>query len=566
MRLFALLIGARVRTMRNRWWRAPEERRRLLGIIILATVFAVGIFAAADWFFSRCLEAEPIGEIVVRRALGMVLLVVFSLLAFSSLIAAFSSLYLADDLKLLVPHPIPPYPLYAARFVDAGVQASWMTIPFSLPIFIAAGRLFGGGPAYYGALAVVELALAVIPTAIGVVVSLLLTVLLSARRARHVLAIAGSVAVGILIFILRTLEPEKLMHPDQGAPLIEALRTMQGLDPPWLPSSWALDALWVHLGWGGHPGTHPVALLLTTSAFAFFAAGWVFRALHPRAFSKAQEGLHRTAAATGGGHRNVDRLVTLHSKGKTDLSLAGSLRTKDRLNFVRDSAQLSQLLILGALVALYVLNFKYIRAVSGSGLVSDMGLHFLNLGLCGFVVLALGARFVFPVVSLEGPAFWLILSSPNTMRSFLAAKVGTWFWPMAVFANLLLLATHWFLGTGWILSALSATTITPMVVGVVGLGVGLGARYPRFDVDDPVAVVTGLGGVLFMVSGAALTVVVALASIWPTLVVVWAVERGRMPHWSGLVAAVACAAVVVVLPVVTACLTLRWGAKSLQQA
>ncbi len=565
MRLFAHLLGAQVVTLRNRWWREAEGRRQLFGMILLATIFAGGIFAGADWFFGRCLEVEPIGEIVVRKALGMVLLVVFSLLTFSSLIAAFSSLYLADDLKLLVPYPIPPYPLYAARFVNTSVQASWMTIPFSLPIFIAAGRLFGGGPAYYGTLVAVDLALAVIPTAIGIVVSLLLTVALSARRAKHVLAIAGSMVVGILIFILRTLEPEKLMHPDQGAPLIEALRTMQGLDPPWLPSSWALDALWAHLGWGGHPGTHPVALLLTTSAVTFFAAGWVFRALHPRAFSKAQEGLHRTAAVTGGGRRNVDRLVAFHSKGKSGLSLAASLRTKDRLSFFRDSAQVSQLLMLGALVALYVLNFKYIRAVSGSGLVSDMGLHFLNLGLCGFVMLALAARFVFPVVSLEGPAFWLILSSPNTMRSFLAAKAETWFWPMAVFANLLLLAAHRFLGTDWILSALSVPTITPMVIGVVGLGVGLGARYPRFDVDNPVAVVTGLGGVLFMISGAALLVVVTLASIWPTLVVVWAVERGRLPHWSGLVAAVACAAVVVVLPVVTARLTVRWGAKSLQQ-
>ncbi len=221
---------------------------------------------------------------------------------------------------------------------------------------------------------------------------------------------------------------------------------MQGLDPPWLPSSWALDALWSHLGWSLGTSTHPVALLLTTAAASFFVTGWVFRSLHPRAFSRAQEGLQRERGARSGGRASLSELVSAGLEDGRRMSFAHGLRWKDRLVFVRDSAQWSQMLILAAIVAIYVLNFKYIRVVAGTGLVSDLGLHFLNLGLCGFVTIALAARFVFPAVSLEGRAFWLVLSSPNSMSAFLRAKVWAWFIPMAVFANLLMVLTHVFVG------------------------------------------------------------------------------------------------------------------------
>jgi ABC-2 type transport system permease protein len=223
------------------------------------------------------------------------------------------------------------------------------------------------------------------------------------------------------------------------------------------------------------------------------------------------------------------------------------------------------MLILGAIVAIYLLNFKYIQVVTGSGLVSDIGLHFLNLALCGFVSVALAARFVFPVVSLEGPAFWLVRSSPNTMLDFLDAKAAIWALWLTVFGNLLMITTHVFLGTDPVLSLMSMVTITPLVVGVVWTGVGLGARYPRFQADSAAAIATGLGGVLFMLTGTAVLAVNVLMATVPTVAVIRVVRRGHDLSPAFTAFAIGCTAVAVGLPLIAGRIAMRIGARHLEK-
>jgi ABC-2 type transport system permease protein len=561
------LLAARWRMTVN----AHRERRawlRAAAVLVLGAAFAGGVWWSSNWFFSQCLTMEPIGQLIVRRALAMTLLTVFSLLSFSALVAAFSTFYLAEDLQLLVARPIPPEALYTARYWETAVTAAWMIVPFSLPVFLSAGRLLGADSAYYLKLIAVYLALAVIPASLGILLSLLLTSVLSAGKARNMFIFAGSLVVGVMIYLLRRLRPEQLMNPDEQAPLIEALQALQGLDPRWLPSSWALDALWPHLGYGIHTESHPVALLLATSAASFFVVGWTFRALHPRAFSKSQEGLYRGRDEQRQRHENrsLATLVTRASARPAVRSLRSLLAAKDLRIFIRDTSQWSQLLILAAIVAIYLLNFSYIQAITGTGLVSDIGLHFLNLAIGGFVAVALAARFVFPAVSLEGPAFWLIRSSPNSMLDFLRAKSRSWTLWLVIFANLLLLATHLWLRTDPLLSLASLLTLTPLVVGVVWLGIGLGARYRRLDAPSAAAVATGLGGVLFMLSAAAILVVQVLASIGPTVLLVRVIRRGYVPDLTASAISLLGAAIVLGVPLAVGRIALGIGARHLERS
>jgi ABC-2 type transport system permease protein len=233
--------------------------------------------------------------------------------------------------------------------------------------------------------------------------------------------------------------------------------------------------------------------------------------------------------------------------------------------FIRDTAQWSQLLILAAIVAIYLLNFSYIQAITGTGLVSDIGLHFLNLAIGGFVAIALAARFVYPAVSLEGPAFWLIQSSPNAMLDFLRAKSRSWTVRLVVFANLLLIATHLLLRTDPLLSLASLLTVTPLAAGVVWLGIGLGARNPRLEAPSAAAIASGLGGVLFMLSAAGMLVVQVLASIAPTVMLVRLIRRDFAPNLSALAISLAGAVIVFGLPLLVGRVTLGIGARHLER-
>ncbi len=549
----AHLLAVRWRMTRHRWRGDPVGRGRSLLLAAVGLLFAVAVWAASRWFFSQCLVVEPIGMLVARRGLGMVLLVVFSLVVFSALVTAFSTLVLDADLELLMAAPLPPESLYIERFALTSLQASWMAVMFSLPILLAAGQTLGGGAGFYVSLVVVYLGMTTIPIGAGMTAALALTRVMPARRARRLMIAAGSLVVGLVFVLLRVLEPERLMHPDASAPIVQALAAVERLDPPWSPSAWALDALWQDLGPTTAAATgHPRALMLSAAAAVFFASGWAFRRLQPSAFSRAREGSSTDTALRPGRRRP-----------RPPSSAAAALRSKGRLAFVRDTAQWSQLMVLAAIVALYVLNFTYIRAASGSGLVSELGLWVFNLALTGFVVLALAARFVFPAVSLEGQAFWIVRTSPVTMRSVLDATATGWAFPVTAFGAALAILTQLVLSPRPVLLVASGVCVLSLATGLTALAVGVGARFPRFDTHNAAAIATGLGAVAYMLTAAVTVAVTVLVSITPTVVALRLVEERPVRAWTAAVAVV-CLAVEVALPLAAGRMALAIGARRLE--
>jgi hypothetical protein len=108
-------------------------------------------------------------------------------------------------------------------------------------------------------------------------------------------------------------------------------------------------------------------------------------------------------------------------------------------------------------------------------------------------------------------------------------------------------------------------TLTPLVVGIVWLGIGLGARYLRLDAPSAAAIATGLGGVLFMLSAAAILVVQVLASIGPTVLLVRVIRRGYAPDLTASAISLLGAAIVFGLPLLVGRIALGIGAKHLER-
>src|SRR5438309_9881882 len=75
-------------------------------------------------------------------------------------------------------------------------------------------------------------------------------------------------------------------------------------------------------------------------------------------------------------------------------------------------------------------------------------ISFLNLGLAGFVLASIAARFIFPAVSLEGRQMWLLRSSPLDLRALLWSKYWGGTAPLLVLALLLTGFTNVVLGGG----------------------------------------------------------------------------------------------------------------------
>ena len=69
-----------------------------------------------------------------------------SFLAFSGVVTALSTFFLADDLKLLLTAPVATRRLFLARFLRTVAQASWMVVIFLVPVLMGVARARCAGP------------------------------------------------------------------------------------------------------------------------------------------------------------------------------------------------------------------------------------------------------------------------------------------------------------------------------------------------------------------------------------------------------------------------------------
>ncbi|MEM9456247.1 MAG: hypothetical protein AAGF11_18845 [Myxococcota bacterium] len=569
------LLRAKWRTLFNLRRSAQMGPVRLLALVVMGLLVWLGILGASHWFLGKVVAVEPIGVVMMRKLLELVLLFVLSILTVSNLIAAFSTFFLADDLPALVARPVPANALYLARLVENGLYASWMTVTFAAPFFLAAGLVMEAPPGYHLTWLAALPLLATIPTAVAVIVAMLLGRVLSARRTRQLLILMATVVFTVLFVLFRQLEPERFVDPDQRAPLLDVLQQFQSSPSAWLPSAWASDALWSQLSPMGEAVGHPMLRLCLGALALVFVAGWVFRATYRTAFSRAQEGQGHASHA---GHSSRSGPRAEPTRPRRDLSTlaramaargghdtpAGALARKDRRVFLRDATQWTQMLLLVALVSIYVVNFSYIRSAGDSGIISRQGLHFINLSLGGFVAVAVCVRFAFPAISLEGRAFWIVLRAPLPMHQVLRGKWRSLAGPLAGLIALLVAITSVWLGSGPLLTAIAVLTAVPLTIGLSGLALGLGARFPRFHIDNAAKIATGLGGVLYMLSGLTLLVVVVLLAVAPTLGVAQWVEHGYVPSTLRLGLGVATSVLALGLPLGVGRIAVRIGARHLK--
>ena len=200
---------------------------------------------------------------------------------------------------------------------------------------------------------------------------------------------------------------------------------------------------------------------------------------------------------------------------------------KDVKVFLRDVTQWSQLLLLLALVMLYLYNFRVLdldRIPYMAGTLKNF-YAFLNVGLAGFVMATVAARFVFPGVSSEGAAFWIIRTAPISFRDFLWSKFWIGLVPVLALSLTLTVIANEFLGVDPFLKVVTAAGIAFMSLALVGLATGLGARYPRFSADNPSQVAGSPGGVAFMIAAVSYILVMVGLIGWPSSLYLWRMSR-----------------------------------------
>ena len=546
------------------WWASRNRARRrepgdlvrglLFGAIGLAVMGA--LFAGAFWVTWQAAGYAELGDYLIRIGLSWLFLTFLSFLAFSAVVASLSTFFLSDDLRLILVAPVAARRLFLARFARTLGQAGWMVVVFLAPILggIGAAKCAPWSFIFTAVLTVVPFV--VIPVAVGSAVTLLLVNVFPARRARDILMVMGLVFATSLVLLLRFLQPERLMRVESMPEVTAFFATLQSPITPLLPSFWAGEALFAGVQ-GGSDWLH-VGALWTTAAALVVLVGAAFERWHFAGFSKSQEARKARFAKW----HALDRLAAILPLSP----VRRHLLVKDLKVFLRDVSQWSQLLLLVALMLVYLYNFRVLdldRVPYMSGVVKNV-YAFLNLAMAGFVMATVAVRFVFPAVSAEGAAFWIIRTAPISLRDFLWSKFWTGLVPVLLLTEILVVTGNQLLNVDPFLKRMSAVAIFFMAFALVGLATGLGARYPRFAADNPSQVAGSYGGVAFMIVAVLFILVMVGLLGWPSSVYLFSQIRERpLTDWQQVMIAV-CFASAALLSIATWLLGMHTGVRALQ--
>jgi len=413
------------------------------------------------------------------------------MLLFSNILVSLSVIYLSDDLYLLHSSPIKITSIFGLKFNEALMNSSYMILIFSLPIFFAFGTVFAANIYYYLLIFPVIFIFILAPAGIGVSITVIVMRFLPAKKTYRILTAVGLVFAAVIVVSIRLMKPERLLNPIDSDDFVRLLDSFSIPSFRYLPSSWAAKALVAAAKMEYLLFLNYLLPLAIVSVGCVAVTFLLAKYLYFSGWSGAQESRDISFSKKS---RRLERFFDFFFPVRASPQKA--LFIKDIKLFIRDTTQWSQLFLLVALIFIYLFNIKNIPLPNPY---LKNFISFINLGLAGFVLAAVSARYSFTATSLEGKSFWIIHSSPINYAKFLWEKFLFFLLPLLImalclvyFSNLLLKVDNYFM-------ILSLITITVMTIALNAMGVGVGALFPRFEAENSAKIAVSSGGVLYMI-------------------------------------------------------------------
>ncbi|MGD9732699.1 MAG: hypothetical protein AB7U45_11005 [Desulfamplus sp.] len=484
---------------------------KYLLIILLGVCFWIGSLYISIRVLRYFSQIEEMGDILAFKLLSMVIITIFSLLIFSNILNALSKLYLAKDLKLVHSMPVESYRIFLARGIETTIDSSWMVILYTFPLFVAYSLIYQTGITFYIITILSLIILAIAASAIGSILVMAAVVIVPASRIRTLFVFLGLSLFILLYIAFRILRPERLVDPEVFSATLFYFKSMSTPSSPFLPSTWCYDAVLAALKGEIAISCFHIIISLSFVLFAGFVISFIADIFYFNGVSKAQ-----TSAARLFGSARFDIPFTSKLSGRVRALVEKEIKT-----FFRDQTQWSQLFLIGALICIYIYNFKVLpleRSPIQTIYLQNM-LAFLNMGLAFFVLIAITGRFAFPAISMEGEAIWIIRSCPINLNSFMWIKYCIYLFPLMILTLILIIGTNILLKVVPFMMVLSCINTIFIVPGVLSLGIGLGAAFPSFKSENPAQSVTSYGGLLFMILSALFIGVVIVLQAGPVYMI-----------------------------------------------
>ncbi len=485
-------------------------RFRLALILLLMGLLWFGLFAMfhEGFVFVRSTLPRDLHDPTMRVIFGMFFVTLMTMLAFSSGIILFGSLFRNREVAFLLTLPTRIERIFLHKFQEAVFLASWGFLLLGSPMLLAYG-LVAHSPWYYFVMLVPFLvAFSVIPVGFGAIVCLVIVRHLPSRRGWLAASLfAGGVTLLLWVgWPLITGFQRDLLTPDWFLSVLDRLRFTEHR---WLPSWWLSSGLLDAAEGEGAESVLFLALLISNALFFQQLAMWISGAMLRSAYSALQgrsSGRRRARVAW------LDRVVlwlTAPLPAATRL-----LIIKDVRLFRRDPVQWSQILIFFGLLGLYLLNVRRFSYDSSYAGWVNM-LSFLNVAVVGLLLSSFTTRFIFPMISLEGSRFWILGLLPLRRETILWSKFLFSAGGATIPCAGLILLSDLLFGVGLLLVSVHQVACLLLCLGLSGIAVGLGAKLPSLREQSPSRIAAGFGGTVNLIVSTVYIVLVVVLMVLP---------------------------------------------------
>ena len=506
------LIRLRFSNLRNSVLDARRDSvaKSLVVVFGLANVIGLSYWISLS-SFQFISDFKAFGDLNAKMV-SLLLMAILVLVIISTIIISYATLFLGKETAFLFQTPASPRSILLLKLTESIAISSWATLFLCMPVMVAYGIHEGAEAIYYIEMTAVMFIFVLFAGCLGALLSIALAPLF--RRLSPKMLLLGAIAIlGLLSWLfLRSFEfgtidedRKNLLVLDRFASGFEVFRS------PWSPSRWASTAISsaVH---GVHTEVIGNGLTLLANTLIFLP----LLSLYGKFGYNREWTAHQGSASgwTGAGKKSARSW--LPGGGP----MAALLR-KDLLLFIRNPSQLAQSLLFLLLMVIYSLSLLQVPDFFKDS-VNNFRLYrfiyFANQVAVCMIISSFTSRFIYPLLSLEGRAFWVIGLAPIPRRKLMTQK-GAFAMAIILPLGLLTIAlSNLTLRSPPEFFFSSIYTMVLSTICLTSLSVGLGAAYPSFDESNPARIAVGLGGTLnFFASALSIAVLVAIQAL-PELV------------------------------------------------
>jgi ABC-2 type transport system permease protein len=482
-----------------------------VGSLVVFGAFAFGAYFFAYNVVAYLIEDARIGHFLLHRFLSMFLFVFFITISLGNIVVAYSTLFKSPEVRFLFTTPVSFFKIFVIKFLDNFFHSSTTFLLMGFSVIVGYGAYFGH-PWYFYPLVLVGVFIPFMFLAACVAVIILLMIL----RLTEYLSIKHIGAIFILGYVLvvyvffQSISPISMVNNVlEQYPDID--RYFTGFDPwflHYLPSHWVSELMYWSLQGSTHYVIQYSGLLLIAVGMVFGGAMVLGRKQYYAAWMLS---MHLREDRSNKKHRRSIGAVDLHQSHAVPRPVSVVLK-RDLIRFIREPSQWLHFMIMLVLVSVFVSSVASIETEFREPFL--MSVVYLVIYLFNaFLIAAMALRFVYPMMSMEGEALWVMRSVPFSMRIVYTVRGGIALIILMSIAQVLTYVTmvSVFDHIPLLLFTMLNQLIT--VTTIVGFNLGLGSYFANYIEKNPIRIASSQGASLtFLITILYLVLVVSIFS------------------------------------------------------